>query len=81
MPPDTQTARVSVQKRKGGRTATVIEGLTHQANDLPDLLTQLQAVCGTGGTAKGREDLIELQGDHAKQVRETLSKIGYRVKG
>lgn len=77
LPPEKQRARVSVQKRKGGRKATVVEGLTAKANDLPALLKQLQAACGTGGTVKAKEDVIELQGDHAETVRQTLAQIGY----
>lgn len=79
LPPQEQTACVSVQKRKGNRVATVIVGLTAKANDLPALLKQLQAACGTGGTVKAKEDLLELQGDHAAQVRATLAANGYRV--
>jgi len=80
VPADKQTARISVQKRKGGRRATVIEGLTARANDLPELLTKLQAACGTGGTVKAKEDVIELQGDHSGQVRATLAEIGFKTK-
>ncbi len=80
IPPEKQTARITTEKRKGGRTATVINGLTAKANDLPALLSQLQTACGTGGTVKAKEDLIELQGDHTTAARECLSKIGFRVK-
>lgn len=78
--PEQQTARVSVQRRKGGRQVTLVEGLAAKANDLPQLLRQLQAECGTGGTIKANEDLLELQGEHADSVRRKLAKIGYRVK-
>ena len=78
IPPEKQTAKVNVQKRKGGRKATVIEGLTAKANDLKAVLAKLQASCGTGGTVKG--DTVELQGDHAQQISATLREIGYRVK-
>ncbi|OYP34926.1 translation initiation factor [Rhodopirellula sp. MGV] len=80
LPPEKQTARVQIEKRKGGRKATVISGLTAQANDLQDLLAQLQTVCGTGGTVKSNDDLVELQGDHAEAIRKKLAEIGYRVK-
>lgn len=80
LPPGKQTARISVQKRKGGRKATVVEGLTAKANDLPDVLAQLQSACGTGGTVKPKEDLIEVQGDHTDTVRKTLQAIGYKTK-
>ncbi|EAQ80093.1 translation initiation factor [Blastopirellula marina] len=81
LPPENQIAVLSVQKRKGGRKATVITGLTDVANDLPALLKQLQADCGSGGTVKAKEDLLEIQGDHADRVRKSLSALGYRVKG
>ncbi|MEO1618571.1 MAG: translation initiation factor [Planctomycetota bacterium] len=77
--PEKQKARVSVGKRKGGRKATVVDGLTAEANDLPELLAKLQAVCGTGGTVKASEDRVELQGDHSAAVRKELQRIGYRV--
>ncbi len=80
LPPEQQTARISVQKRKGKRLVTIVEGLTAQANDLPDLLTKLQAACGTGGTVKAKQDLIELQGDHTTQVRTVLQQQGYRTR-
>ncbi|TWT59212.1 translation initiation factor [Allorhodopirellula solitaria] len=79
--PEKQTATLRTEKRKGGRTATVITGLTTAGNDLPALLSQLQAACGTGGTVKPKDDLIELQGDHTAAARDCLAKIGYRVSG
>lgn len=78
--PSKQTARISVQKRKGGRRATVVQGLTAEANDLQELLTKLQAACGSGGTVKPKEDLLEIQGDHTATVRSTLANIGYKLK-
>src|SRR6056297_2970380 len=60
LPPQSQTATVGVQKRKGGRKVTVVTGLAANANDLRDVLTRLQSRCGSGGTVK--HDEIELQG-------------------
>lgn len=77
--PQQQTASIRVEKRKGGRTATVISGLTAVANDLPTLLSQLQTACGTGGTVKSKEDLVELQGDHIAAARKCLVDLGYRI--
>ena len=79
LPPEKQKARINVQKRKGGRKVTVVEGLTSEANDLPALLKALQAACGAGGTVKSKDDLLELQGNHEQSVRKTLSKMGYQV--
>lgn len=80
IPPADQTANVNVQKRKGGRVVTTVEGLTAKANDLPELLRTLQAACGTGGTVKAKEDLLELQGDHRDVLVRTLRQLGYGVK-
>jgi len=78
--PERQTATIRVEKRKGGRKATVVSGLTTKANDLPELLASLQSVCGTGGTVKAKEDLLELQGDHLEKVQSKLQSLGYRTK-
>jgi translation initiation factor 1 len=80
LPASEQTARVSIQKRKGGRVVTVIEGLTAKANDLPAILTRLQAACGTGGTVKAKDDLIELQGEHRQKIVSEIKDLGYQVK-
>ena len=77
-PPDQQTARLAVEKRKRGKVVTVIRGLAAADNDMPALLTQLKTQCGAGGTV--RDDQIEIQGDHLGQIRESLAAIGYRVK-
>lgn len=80
LPPESQTAKVLVEKRKGNRKATVISGLTSEANDLPDLLQKLQSACGVGGTVKAKENLVELQGDHRDKVAAQLKALGYRVR-
>ena len=77
--PTEQTACVVVQKRKGNRKVTVVSGLSAEANDLAQLLSGLQAECGTGGTVKAKTSTIELQGDHAKRTREVLARIGFRL--
>lgn len=80
LPPEKQTCRVVAQKRKGGRVATVIEGLTHQGTDLNLLFKKLQAACGSGGTVKSEENLLEIQGDHVNRVQQLLGDLGYKVK-
>ena len=78
-PPDKQTARLAVEKRKKGKVVTVVRGLPAEENDLPALLGQLKAACGTGGTIK--DDLLEIQGNHLERVRGLLADIGYRLRG
>lgn len=80
LPAQKQTAKVRTETRKGKRTVTVVDGLTAKANDLPELLSHLQSVCGTGGTVKAAEDRIELQGDHVDDVGKALRQRGYKVK-
>lgn len=79
IPPDKQTARLAVEKRKKGKMVTVIRGLPAEGNDLPDLLAKLKNACGAGGTIK--EEELEIQGSHLPRVRELLTQIGYRVRG
>ena len=76
--PDKQTARLSVEKRKKGKSVTVVRGLTADDNDLPELLTLLKNKCGAGGTIQ--PDCLEIQGKHLDRVTDVLTGIGYRVK-
>lgn len=78
IPPEKQTAKVRVDRRKHRRLITVVWGLSGESNDLPALLSQLKSACGSGGTLQG--DQIELQGDHLDRVKAQLGKIGYRVR-
>lgn len=78
-PPSKQSARVQVENRKAKRKVTVVRGLTSEANDLPDLLTQLQSACGAGGVIR-EGDVIELQGDQKVAITKCLESIGYRVR-
>lgn len=77
LPPEKQTARLAVEKRKRGKLMTVVRGLAATDNDLPALLSRLKSDCGAGGTIK--DDLIEIQGDHRARLEQVLSEIGYRV--
>lgn len=78
-PPEKQTARLFVEKRKKGKVVTVIRGLNAAANDLPALLVQLKNSCGAGGTLDG--DSLEIQGDHKERLRTLLGQLGYKVSG
>ncbi|WP_425618236.1 translation initiation factor [Anatilimnocola sp. NA78] len=77
LPPEKQTAKVAVEKRKKQKLVTVVRGLSPTESDLAALLTKLQTSCGAGGSVQ--TDEIEIQGDHADRVRELLRTIGYRV--
>ena len=79
IPPEKQTARIAIEKRKKGKVVTVVRDLPAEGNDLPALLTELKNACGAGGTMK--DEALEIQGRQLDRVRETLAEIGYRVKG
>ncbi len=77
--PEKQTARLAIEKRKKGKTVTVVRGLSAEENDLVTLLGRLKTACGAGGTRK--DDTLEIQGRHLERVRDLLADIGYRVRG
>lgn len=77
--PGKQTAKLAVEKRKKGKTVTVVRGLPAKGNDLPELLRKLKSACGAGGTLK--DDELEIQGNILDRVRDELKKIGFQTKG
>ena len=78
IPPEKQTARIAVEKRKKGKVVTVIRGLDLDPAGFKTLLKKLKTRIGSGGTLKG--DCIELQGDQVDLALELLTKEGYRPK-
>jgi len=48
--PKDQPARVSREKRRAGKTVTVITGLDHVASDVGAIVRQLKSACAAGGT-------------------------------
>ena len=77
-PPEKQTAKVRIDRRKHKRVVTVVWGLEEPATDLPGLLSKLKSACGAGGAIQDGQ--LELQGDHLDRVKTTLTGIGYRVR-
>jgi translation initiation factor 1 len=78
IPPEKQTARLLCERRKRGKTVTVVRGLPAEGNDLPGLLVDLKTHCGAGGTLKDGE--LEIQGDHVERIRDRLEALGFRVR-
>ena len=70
-----QLIKVRVEKRKGRREVTLVEGLDPKSVDLRDLATKLKSKLACGGTAKNGR--IELQGDHRFKVKEILTELGF----
>ena len=66
-------------KRRAGKAVTLIEGFTGTDEDLQELGKKLKTFCGTGGSAKDGEIII--QGDQREKVLEWLKKNGYSQAG
>ena len=79
IPPEQQTAKLAIEKRQKGKMVTVIRGLADEHGQLPELFTKLKGTCGAGGSLHA--GVIEIQGQHLDRIRETLTKLGYRVRG
>jgi len=67
------------RKQRAGKVVTLVYGFIGKEEDLIALGKLLKQRCGTGGTAKGGE--IVIQGDVKQKVLEILEKEGYRAKG
>jgi translation initiation factor 1 len=79
LPPQQQDLRIWLEKNhRGGKTASVIKNFVGKEEDLENLCRELKTKCGTGGSAKDGEIII--QGDHRKKIGEILTKLGYKFK-
>ena len=76
--PKDQQARVSRERRAGGKWMTVVGGLDPAATDLGTLLKKLKAECAAGGGVS--EGKVEVQGDHRDRVVEILKGMGFPAK-
>ncbi len=74
-----QKLKVSLDKSgRAGKTVTLVENFSGSLAALEKLGKELKNHCGTGGTAKDYEILI--QGDQRKKVADYLQKKGASVK-
>jgi len=72
---ETQKIRIRVIRRRFGKIVTLVSGF-ESAEEAKELGKTLKRQLACGGTVRGTE--IELQGEHAKKVKETLIKEGYK---
>lgn len=77
LPPAQQRLKVRHDTRhRAGKAVTLIEGFTGKDEDLQDLGRKLKTFCGTGGSAKDGEIIV--QGDQREKVVQWLLKNGYK---
>lgn len=62
-------------KRRAGKVVTLIEGFQGKEKDLVDLEKRIKTYCGTGGSAKDGEIII--QGENILKIIQWLNKNGF----
>ena len=62
-------------RNRAGKVVTLIQGFIGKIKDREELGKQLKTFCGTGGSVKGDEIIV--QGDNRHKVIQWLQKNGY----
>jgi len=69
-----QRIQVATDKKRYGKIVTVVSGFDSGV-DVKKIAKALKNELACGGTYKG--NMIELQGDHTKKIKELLVKLGF----
>jgi translation initiation factor 1 len=65
-------------KGRGGKAVTIVRNFVGSDSDLQTLGKAVKGHCGTGGSAKNGEIII--QGDQREKVKSFLNNKGYKTK-
>lgn len=75
--PERQKLRVNIERHhRGGKTVTLVTGFVGIDDDLQALGKVLKTKCGTGGSAKDGEIII--QGENKEKIVALLQSMGYK---
>lgn len=79
LPPEQQTLIIQLDKKqRKGKVVTLISGFAENEDDLKALGKWLKTKCGSGGTVK--DDQILIQGEFRDTVSQLLQEKGYKTK-
>lgn len=77
--PKQQDLRIWLEKNhRGGKEVSVIRNFIGTEDEMEKLCKELKTKCGTGGSVKDGEIII--QGDQRKRIADLLTKMGYKFK-
>ncbi|HLD19060.1 MAG TPA: translation initiation factor [Candidatus Nanoarchaeia archaeon] len=72
---ESQRITVFMEKKKFGKMSTMVGGIDSKQIDIKEVAKKLKSKFACGGTVK--DGVIELQGDHKREVRSELVKLGF----